>query len=306
MEHYDVLILGSGMAGLTAGLYAVRYNLKTAIVSKDFGGTGNIAGLVENWPGFIGSGLDLMQNVVKQVKEAGVNFIEGTVIKVEKDEDGFFVDIGEKIIHGKSVIIGLGMQHRKLNVKGEEQFLGKGVSYCATCDGNFFRNKVVAVVGGGDSAAKAALYLSDISQKVYLVHRRNEFRCEPIMFEQMKTRKNIEMVLNSFVGEVIGDTKVKQILIKSIESKPEVKIDVDGVFIEIGAVPMLEVIKPLNLNTTKAGFIITDKKTRTNVDGVFAAGDNTDTEFKQFVVSAGEGSIAAKEVYDYLRFRYKK
>lgn len=305
-KFYDVLILGAGMAGLTAGLYTVRYNLKTAIVSKDFGGTGNIAGFVENWPGFVGGGLDLMQKIVEQVKAAGVDFIQGQIVKVEKDEKGFFVDLGNEIIHGKGLIIALGMQHRKLNVKGEEEFLGKGVSYCATCDGMFFKNKVIAVVGGGDSASKAALYLSEICKKVYLIHRRNELKCEPIAIEQMKNKNNIEMHMNSFVGEVLGEKKVKQILLKSVENKPEMKLDVDGVFIEIGAVPMVEVIKDLGLNVDKGGFILTNKDTKTNVDGIFAAGDNTDTKFKQFVVSAGEGAVAAKEVYDYLRFRYKK
>ncbi len=303
-EIYDAIIIGAGMAGLTAGLYAVRYNLKTLIVSKDLGGTGNIAGLVENWPGFEGPGLDLMQNIVEQVKKAGVEFLQGEVVKVEKIEKDFSVVLTDKTVKAKSIVIALGMQHRKLKVKGEEEFLGKGVSYCATCDGMFFKNKVVSVVGGGDSAAKAALYLSEICKKVYLIHRREEFKCEPIALEQLRNKKNVEFVLNSFIGEITGDKTLKQILIKSSKDAPNKNIELDGVFIEIGAVPFVEVIKHLGVETDQAGFILTDKEAKTNVVGLFAAGDNTDTKFKQFVVSAGEGAIAAKSVYDYLRFKY--
>ncbi|VVB79324.1 Coenzyme A disulfide reductase [uncultured archaeon] len=305
-KEYDVLILGAGMAGLTAGLYAARYNLKTIIVSKDIGGTGNIAGHVENWPGFDGAGIDLMKKVIEQVKKLGVDFLQGETVRVEKDKIGFFVEVGGEVVHGKSLIVALGMQHRKLNIPGEKEFLGKGVSYCATCDGMFFKNKIVAIVGGGDSASRAANYLSTLTKKVYLIHRGEEFKFSPMCLERVKEKKNVESILNSIITEIKGDKKVSKILVSSIDGKSKKEIDVDGVFIEIGAVPVLEVVKPLGLALDQGGFIITDKNSKTNVEGVFAAGDATNSSLKQLSVSAGEGAIAAKEAYDYLRFRYKK
>lgn len=305
-KEYDVLILGAGMAGLTAGLYAARYNLKTIIVSKDIGGTGNIAGHIENWPGFEGAGIELMSKVIEQAKKAGVNLVQGEALQVEKDKNGFFVEINNQIIHGKSLIVALGMQHRKLGVPGEKEFLGKGVSYCSTCDGMFFKNKVVAVIGGGNSATKAALSLSDIASKVYLIHRNTEFKSELVSLDQIKKKKNIEILLNTAVQEIKGDNKVNKILVGNVDGKSKKEIYVDGVFVEIGSVSALEAVNPLKLAVDQNGFIITDKNSRTNVDGVFAAGDTTNASLKQFTVSAAEGSIAAKEAYDYLRFRYKK
>ncbi len=313
IEKCDVLILGAGMAGLTAAIYATRYNLKTIVVGNNVGGTGNIVGLVENWPGFEGVGMDLMNKVVEQARKAGTIFVEGEISSVQKNKKEFYVELENTIVYGKSLIVALGMQHRKLNVKGEEKFIGKGVSYCATCDGTFFRNKTVAVIGGADSAAKAALYLSEMCKKVYIVYRKGELRCEPISLTKIKEKKNIEIHYFSQPAEIIGDNKVVGLKInQDCDSSPEPKekckvinLDIDGVFIEIGAVPMLEVVKPLGVKTDKLGFISTDKETKTNVEGVFAAGDNTDTMFKQFVVSAGEGAIAAKSAYDYLRFGKK-
>lgn len=306
-EVYDVIILGGGMAALTAALYTVRYNLRTLIVGKEIGGTGNIAGYVENWPGFLGQGLDLMNNVVKQVKDFGVEMKTAEIIKAEKDKKDFKVTTTSEVLKARSIIISLGMQHRKLNVKGEEELIGRGVSYCATCDGNFFRDKVVTIVGGADSAGKAAVYLSEICKKVNIIYRRDKLRCEPILLDKLEKATNVEFFYNSNPLEILGKKAVESIKIKTKAEKgfEENEIKTEAVFIEIGAVPVLEVVKPLKLKTDKLGFIITDKEAKTNVSGAFAAGDNTDTRFKQFVVSAGEGSIAAKAVYDYLRFEYE-
>ena len=251
IERCDFLVLGGGLAGLTAALYSVRYNMKTTIIAKSFGGTGNIAGLVENWPGFVGSGLELMNKIVQQVKDAGANFVLGEVIKVEKDKEGFYVELEDKIIHGKSLVVALGMQYRKLNVVGEDRLLGKGVSYCTACDGMFFKNKIVSVIGGGDSASKAALYLSEICKKVYIIYRKDELRCEPIALDQIKSRKNIEVYYMSQPIEVIGEKKVSGIKIKNTLDKTETTLDIDGVFIEIGAVPFVDVVKPLGIKTNE-------------------------------------------------------
>jgi thioredoxin reductase (NADPH) len=305
IKEYDVLILGAGIAGLTAGLYAARYNLKTVIVGNEAGGTGNVIGHVENWPGFDGQGVDLMKKVVEQVKKFGVEFVQSEAVEVKKDKAGFFIENEGVVIHGKSLILALGMQHKKLGVAGEAEFLGKGVSYCATCDGMFFKNKIVAVVGGGDSASRSALYLATLAKKVYLIHRGKEFRFAPLCLDRIKKKDNIEILLNTTVEAIKGDKKVSKILVGETR-KNKSEIDLDGVFIEIGAVPASEVVKNLGLVLDKNGFIIIDRNARTNVEGVFAAGDVTDTSFKQLTVAAGEGAIAAKEAFDYLRFRYKK
>ena len=157
IEHYDLVVLGAGPAGLTAAIYAGRYNMKTLVIGKSIGGTANLAGEIENWPGYVGSGMELMVKFKEQAEKFGAKFLESEVEKVEKDDNGFVLHLMDKEIHGKTLIVALGTEHRKLNIEGEKKYLGKGVSYCATCDGNFFRNKEVAVIGGANSAAKAAL-----------------------------------------------------------------------------------------------------------------------------------------------------
>jgi len=300
----DLLILGGGIAGLTAAIYGTRYNLKTIVVAKSFGGTANLAGHIENWPGFTGTGMELLQKVYQQAKEHNVEMIEEEFNNLAKENDDFKLTLQNKEIKAKSLVIALGMQHRKLDVKGEKELTGKGVSYCATCDGMFFKNKNVLVVGGSDSAAKAALYLSEIAKKVYIAYRKSEMRCEPISLQKLKDKPNIEINYFSNPVEILGDKKVTGIILKQENEKDskEIKLDVDGIFIEIGATPFIDVIKPIGVSLDENGFIITDKNSKTNIQGVFAAGDNTNTGFKQLVVAAGEGALAAKSAYDYIRF----
>lgn len=303
-EKYDLVILGGGVAGLTASIYAARYNLKTLIIAKSIGGTTNIVGHIENWPGFIGKGIDLAKNIIEQAKTLGVNFLESEINNVENKNNEFIVHTKDKIIKSRALIIALGMQHRKLEIKGETEFLGKGVSHCATCDGMFFKNKVVAVVGGSDSAAKAALYLSDVAKKVYIIYRKTEMRCEPISFKKIKEKENIEIKYLAQPTEIIGEKKVNGLKInQEINGKTEnVLLNVDGVFIEIGATPAVDVIKNIGVQIDEQQFIIIDKECKTNVQGIFAAGDNTNTKFKQMIVSAGEGAISAKSAFDFLKF----
>lgn len=300
----DLLILGGGIAGLTAAIYATRYNLKTIVVAKSFGGTANLAGHVENWPGFNGTGMELLQKVYQQAKDHGAELIEKEFNNLTKEKEYFKLTLDDREIKSKSLIVALGMQHRKLDVKGEKELVGKGVSYCATCDGMFFKNKTVLVVGGSDSAAKAALYLSEIAKKVYIAYRKSEMRCEPISLQKLKGKENIEINYFSNPVEILGDKKVTGIILKQDNEKNSktIKLDIDGIFIEIGATPFIDVIKPIGVSLDENGFIITDKNSKTNVQGVFAAGDNTNTGFKQLVVAAGEGALAAKSAYDYIRF----
>jgi len=299
-EKYDVLILGGGPAGLTAAIYSARYKLKTLVVAKSFGGTANLAGEIENWPGFIGSGLELMGKFKKQAEKFGAKFLEAEVDNVKKDNGGFVLEVGDKKIHGKALIVALGTEHRKLNIPGEEEFLGKGVSYCATCDGNFFNGKNVAVVGGADSAAKAALYLAEIAKKVYVSYRKNEMRCEPVSLKKIENHKKIEIYYQSVPLKILGDKVVSGLEIEQEEKN--IKLDVDGVFIVIGAVPVVEIVKGLGLKMDKGGYIITDKDAKTNIKGIFAGGDVSNNSMKQVVVAAGEGAVAAKSAYEFLKF----
>ena len=336
---YDVVILGAGPAGMTAAIYAGRYNLKTLVIGKSVGGTANLAGEVENWPGFVGSGMELMKNVREQAERFGCHFLEGDIKKVEKlgswkgsaTPEGlnrfaigkayvshgglatFEVTVDDKVVVGKSLIVALGTEHRQLNIPGEKEFLGKGVSYCATCDGNFFRGKRVAVVGGADSAAKAALYLADICEKVYVVYRKHEMRCEPVSLSKICSTPNIEIIYFSVPTEIVGSNRVEKLRVRKSEvgsRKSEERIlDVDGVFIEAGATPVVEVVKELGLEMSSkddpAGpdgdYIVCGKDGKTNVDGVFAAGDVTNNFLKQMVTAAGEGAVAGKGAHEYIQ-----
>jgi thioredoxin reductase (NADPH) len=302
IEHYDLIILGGGPAGLTAAIYAGRYNMKVLVIAKSIGGTANLAGEIENWPGYIGPGIKLMNQFKEQAEKFGSKFLEEEVETVEKDDDGFVLHLPGKEVHGKTLIVALGTEHRQLNIPGEKEFLGKGVSYCATCDGNFFKDKEVAVIGGADSAAKAALYLSDICKKVHIIYRRHEMRCEPISLNKICNKKNVEIHYYSTPAEVIGEGVVKKL--KIITDWPDKKatrhsLPVSGVFIEIGATPAKEVVKGLKLKVDK-DYIVTDKDTKTNVEGAFAAGDVTNNSLKQVVTATGEGAIAAKMAHEFL------
>ena len=188
-QFYDLAILGSGPAGLTAAIYSARYNLNTIVLGKSTGGTANLAGKVENWPSFTGSGKELMKGFAKQAKKAGAKIIQEEIDKITKDKNNFKISLKKGEIKAKAIIIALGTENRKLNIPGEKEFLGKGVSYCATCDGMFFKGKTVSVIGGADSAAKAALYLSEIAKKVYIIYRKHEMRCEPVSYTHLRAHE---------------------------------------------------------------------------------------------------------------------
>ena len=296
-KTYDVLILGGGPAGLTAAIYTGRYNLKTLVVAGNFGGTANLAGEVENWPGRVGSGREIMADIKGQAEKFGAEFLEASFEKVEKVNGEFVLHYGDKSVTGKSLIVALGTEHRQLDIPGEKEFLGKGVSYCATCDGNFFKGKKVCVVGGADSAAKAALYLADICEKVSVVYRKHEMRCEPINLEKIKRRDNVEILYHSNPIEVLGESVVNGLKID--QDGDEKILDVSGVFIEIGATAASDVVKDLGLKMDR-GYIVVGKDMKTDADGVFAAGDVTDGVMRQMVTAAGEGAIAAKGVHEFL------
>lgn len=297
--HYDVIILGGGPAGLTAAIYSSRYGMKTGLISRDIGGTANLAEKIENYPGFVGSGFELMQKFYKQAKEHNTEFLDDDVIKLEKDSNGFVVyTASHKFIHTKSIIICLGTKRRKLNIKGEDKFLGKGVSYCATCDASFFKGKSVAVIGGSDSACVDALILSGVAKKVYLIYRGEKERCEEITSKKIHEKKNIDFFYNSNPVEIKGEDSVTEILIEQKGKEKTIKLD--GIFIDVGSLPVSDVAKMLKVKVDKGDYVHVDKHMKTNVPGVFAAGDVVKSKLKQVIIAAAQGAMAAKSASDYL------
>ena len=301
---YDVLIIGVGCAGYTAAVYAARYKLNTFIVGAEEGGLGITAADVGNWPGNIEiTGPDLMENFKKHALSfENVKAKIARVTKIEKGSGTFtlHLDDGEKV-EGKTLILAMGSNKRHLGVPGEKEFSGKGVTYCATCDAFFYRNKTVAVIGGGDAAVEGAAIAAQVASKVYLIHRRNSFRAEPYWVDKVKEKSNVTFVLNTNVLEIKGDQKVRGIKLDSpLEGSEE--LAVDGVFIEIGADPATALAKELGCELDAKGYISVDKAQRTTVPGIFAAGDITSgsNHFAQFTTAAGEASVAANSVFNYL------
>jgi thioredoxin reductase (NADPH) len=300
MEKYDILIIGGGPAGLTSALYSARNGLKVGVISKDIGGTANSMLKIENWPGYVGTGPELMKKFYEQVKEYEVDFIMEEVSLIEKNEKKkeFYVKTKKDKFVSKSIIIATGTERRRLKIKGEIELLGKGVSYCATCDSFFFKHKEVAVIGGSDCAVVSALTLSDIAKKVYLVYRGNKLRCEKISQDRLDEKKNVEIIYNTIPNEIIGKDKVEEIKISSKGVQRILKVD--GIFIEIGSSPLIEFIKNLNLKIDEEKFIHVDENMKTSIEGIYAAGDVTHTKLKQVVVAASQGATAAKSAYDWL------
>ncbi len=298
MKSYDVIILGAGPAGLTAGIYAARAGLKTAVVSKDIGGTAASIVKLENWPGFHGTGLELMKKMHEHLKEYKVDMILSEIEKIEKKKEGFIVHSKKEKLEGKTIIITTGKGRRKLNVPGEQKLLGRGVSYCITCDGFFFKDRITAVIGGSDSALMSALTLSEIAKKVYIIYRGDKLK-DGKNLEKVLKKKNIEVILNATIKKIIGEAKVEKFVL-DINGK-EKTLDVDGIFIEIGSVPLMEFAKSLNLRLDKEDDIIVDENMETCVSGVFAAGDVTNSKVKQVVVASSQGAIAVKSVVEFLK-----
>lgn len=301
--QYDVAIVGGGAAGMTAAIYAARKALKTVLISLDIGGQSNMASHVENYPGFdLIKGPELMKRFFEKVIKLGVEFVIGEVKEIEKNNDIFVLKLSDgKNIEAKAIILAFGKIPRKLGVPGEQEFFGRGVSTCVTCDGPLYKGKIVAVVGGGNSAVEGALELSNIAKKVYLIHRRDAFVADETTLAKLKEKNNVELVLNSIVKEIKGKnrSKVESIIVENVKTNKEREIKVDGVFIEIGFESKTEWLKGI-VELDEKGQIKIDKLCRTSQPGIFAAGDCTDMPFKQIVISAGQGAIAALQAYQWL------
>lgn len=297
-EVYDVIIVGAGPAGLTAGIYSARSGLKTAVVAKEIGGTANAILKIENWPGYSGTGANLMKQFYESAKKFDINFVVSEVESIKKEKDLFVVKTKDGELKSKAIIIATGTERKKLNIDGEKEFLGRGVSYCATCDGFFFKNKTVAVIGGSDCASTTALALSDIAKKVYLVYRGEDLKCEKITLDKISKKENIEILYNAVPLKILGDKKVQEIEI--LEGKKKVKLKVDGVFIEIGSNALTNLARETGLKLDSENHIIVNENMESSVRGIYACGDVTNQKLKQVVVASAQGAIAAKNANELL------
>ncbi len=303
---YDLIIIGSGPAGMTAGIYGARREMKTLIIGKDVGGQLVWANEIENYPGFEKvSSFELINKIKQQTINFGVEFKNDEVKKIEKTIDGnFLLYTNRESFEAKTVIIAMGLSPRRLAVPGEEDFNGRGVSYCANCDGPFYKNKIVAVIGGGNSALDAAEVLSKIANQVYLIHRNENFRAFEVLIDEVRTRPNIEILFNSEVKGIEGNQKVERIKVLDNKTNEERVIDLDGVFIEVGRIASTDLIADL-AERNEGNQIITSEKGETKTPGLFAAGDVTNSEFKQITIAMGQATTAALSAYQYLQLKNK-
>jgi len=303
---YDIIIVGAGPAGLTAAIYAARREMKTLVIGKEVGGQMILASEIENYPGFKSiSSFDLVMKTQEQVKALGVDIKTAEIKKIEKNENGFTLYTTKEEYQAKTVVMALGLSPRRLAITGEETFANKGVSYCANCDGPFFKGKDIAVIGGGNAALDAAEVLSKIGKQVYLIHRRGEFRAFEALIEDVKERDNIELVLDSEVKEIIGKDKVEKIKVINKKTNKEREIALDAVFIEVGRIAHTDLVADL-VERDEKNQIIVDKNQNTKTAGLFAAGDVTNkSNFKQITIAMGEATVAALAAYQYLQLKRK-
>jgi thioredoxin reductase (NADPH) len=296
----DLIIIGSGPAGLSAAIYGIRANLNLLVIEKDYEGTGQIAlsSKVDNYLGLPGlDGYSMGEQFRQHAVCFGVNFLEATVTEISQDANDkhWIVKTADGAVNeAKAIIYAAGAVHRHLGVPGENEFAAKGVSYCATCDGAFYRGKVTAVVGGGDTALDDALYLSALCEKVYLIHRRDAFRAAEITVGRVKSKENIELVLNSQVEEILGSDRVNSV--RLVDGRV---LDIDGIFIAAGSVPVSRVV-PECVEKNEAGYIIADETGVTSAPGFFAAGDVRTKALRQVVTAVSDGANTATAAAHYI------
>ena len=299
---FELVIVGSGPAGLTAAIYASRAKIDVLVIEENFSSGGQILNTyeVDNYPGFPGiSGPELGKKMREHADRFGIEFLEDSVVNIETEGGIKKIITPKKEIHTKTVLLATGANHSKLGIPGEEELSGMGVSYCATCDGAFFKNKTVFVIGGGDTALEEAVFLARICEKVYLVHRRDSFRGSRSMQEKLKTYENIEIIWDSIVLNIEGEDKVEKVKLKNLKTETEKEMDADGVFISIGINPNL--IKTTGvLNISEEGYIIASENCETNIPGIYVAGDLRKKDLRQIVTAVSDGANAIFSIEKYI------
>ncbi|MCK1201729.1 thioredoxin-disulfide reductase [Streptococcus uberis] len=299
---YDTLIIGSGPAGMTAALYAARSNLKVGIIEQGApGGQMNNTSEIENYPGYDNiSGPELSMKMYEPLEKFSVEHIYGIVQKVEDAGEVKRVITDDSTYEAKTVIIATGAKYKLLNVKGEDEFTSRGVSYCAVCDGAFFRNQDLLVVGGGDSAVEEAIYLTQFAKSVTIVHRRDELRAQKILQDRAFANNKISFIWDSVVEEIQGNNiKVSNVLIKNVKTGQIINHDFGGVFIYVGMIPVSSMVSDLGI-CDQDGWILTDDQMKTTRPGIFAIGDVRQKNLRQITTAVGEGAIAGQGVYHYI------
>ncbi len=300
-KNYDIIIIGGGPGGLTASIYAQRAGLKTLIIEKAIaGGQITLTPEIENYPGYENiDGFTLGNNMKNSAVKFGAKIINTEVKSVDFSEKLKKVTVKNEELFAKTVIISTGAEARKLGLKNEESFIGKGVSYCAHCDGMFFRGKTVVVAGGGNSAVSDALYLSNICSKVYIVHRRDKLRASKIYNEKIFKRDNIEILWNTKITDFIGEERISGLMLENTKDQSISKLSCDGVFVSIGRTPETKLFKDI-LDIDEDGYILSDETTKTNIDGVFAVGDVRKKELRQIVTAVSDGAVSAHFAEKYI------
>lgn len=298
---YDIGIIGGGTAGMTAAIYGQRAGKRTVIIEgTNFGGQIVSSTNVENYPGIASvSGSEFSMNLLDQAMKLGAETVVEQADSVQKEDGMFVIETSEKAYPCRSVILATGVTHRHLGIEKEEKLVGAGVSYCATCDGAFFRGRDVAVIGGGNTALQDAEFLSNYCRKVYLIHRRDEFRGEKSLAERLKEKENVEFVLSATVKEIVGETMVEGLILNSKKTGEEFKIEVSGVFVAIGQIPQNDKFKDL-IKLDENGFILASEDCLTSCTGVFAAGDCRTKEVRQLTTAAADGAVAGLAACKYL------
>jgi thioredoxin reductase (NADPH) len=307
MENWELIIIGAGAAGLTAGIYGARSGLKTLIIDQNLaGGTTSDAPLVENYPGFSQiTGGELAEKMVTHCKKVGVTIREiEPVTDLTLSGEKKIVKTSRAEYEAKAVIVATGSHYREIGVKGEKEFHGKGVSYCGVCDGPFFKGKRVLVIGGGNSAATTTLYLSGIAAEVVVTHRRDAFRAEEALVNDITSKKNVQVFWNTEVREIKGEKVVNKVVLYHNKKGETKEVPVDAVFVQVGEAPNSHIVQDIGIQVDEAGYIKTDVFQRTSVASVYAAGDVTNHPVKQVGTAVGQGITAALEAYSYIRQPY--
>ncbi|MHA1472372.1 MAG: NAD(P)/FAD-dependent oxidoreductase [Promethearchaeota archaeon] len=296
-KTYDLIVLGGGPTGIGCAIYAARFAMDVLVIGKIFGGLIATTHIVENYPGITtASGQGLMEMFKDHMNSLRIPYITDEIRSIEQASDHFILHSFFQKFKAKSVVIATGSERKKLGVPGEQDFAGRGVSYCATCDGPFYKDKTVCVIGGSDSAAKEALFLSQNVKKVYIIYRGEEIRAEPINKKRVEQNKKIEIIYKTNITEIKGDNTVNSVIFDN-----GTEFEVDGVFIEVGSVPNSDIAKHIGIKTNDKDEIIINRKSETNLPGIFAAGDVADAPFKQAITGVAEGVDAAYSAFDYVK-----